>query len=144
MFRTLDDLKTAQKVTGLTGQRIHLKEWERIAQFQVTDKTITVAIETYEVNVLVREDRYQRKGVRILMWKITESGVVLDYDGTSWLDDFEPFVYEKIGRRKTADEFTAQREFEKMCHRPGTPSHPLDSYSRVLEGFSNPRMERHF
>jgi hypothetical protein len=128
-----------------THFRHRLKPWETVRSFQITDKSIAVTIETYEVKILVREDRYERKGIRALMFDRTaDGGWKLSMDYTAWDDNFESYVYEKFGRRKTVDEFHAQREWEKLCHRPGTPSNPLDSYSRVLEGYTTDKMERHF
>jgi len=105
-----------------------------------------VAIETYEVKVLVREDRYLRKGTRVVIYKRAGSRWFQETDSVSWDDDFQPYVYEKVGRRKTADELVAQREWETMCYRPGNSRTPLDSYDRVLDPFvrSTDKMERHY
>lgn len=132
-----------------TGVRIRLREWESVAFFRETDTSLQVAITTYEVQVLVREDRYKRRGTRALLFTrhpVTDEWL-LDWDETIWDSDFEPYVFEKIGRRKTAQELQEQREYEKMCHRPGTSTTPLDSYDRILQGGYTPtekKIERHF
>jgi hypothetical protein len=128
----------------ITGYRLGLKEWETITGMLVDPETknAMVSIETYEVKVLVREDRYTRKGMRVLSFV---NGKLAD-DTTTWDDEFVPYVFEKMGRRKTADEMIEQREWEKMCHRPGNSRFPLDSYERVCDSLfsSTKKMERHF
>lgn len=142
-FRALEDLHARTRLP-----RIRLKDWERIHAYEVTDTCIRLVIETYDVKVLTREDRYNAKGLRMMFFKPNPSSTRwhVDTDVTIWDDDFVPYVYEKFGRRKTADEFQEQREWEKLCHRPGTKVTPLDSYDRVSDPLirSTPRMERHF
>jgi len=142
----LDDRKKLAQLYGEHGIKLFLHEWESIANILVGDDCIMVAVDTYEVKVLVREDRYLRKGLQVYVYKNSGSRWYQESDYISWDDDFEPFVYEKVGRRKTAEEFTEQREWEKMCHRPGNKRTPLDSYERVLDPFvrSTDRMEKHY
>lgn len=138
--------KKVDELYGQTGYRLFLEEWETIANTIVSDDLVMIAVNTYEVQVLVREDRYKRKGTRVLILKNSGTRWYLDDEKHVWDDTFEPFVFEKIGRRKTAEEFEAQREWEKMCYRPGNAATPLDSYERVLDPFirSTDRMERHY
>lgn len=127
-----------------TGVRINLRPWESVISYKETDSTIQVTIRTYRVKVLVREDRYEMCGIRGLMFASVGGHWKLLMDEIVWDDDFVPYVYEKIGRRKTADELTEQREFEKLCYRPGQG---IDSYGRVLQGQYSPnekRMEGHY
>lgn len=134
-----------------TRVRVPMKEWETFIKVLESDECIMAMIETYEVKVLVREDRYTKKGIRILTF-LPRKGTnavgswYLEDDRVTWDDDFIPFTFEKVGRRKTADETIEQREWEKMCHRPGNSRNPLDSYERVLDPFirSTDRMERYY
>lgn len=138
--------KKVDELYGKTSYRLFLHEWESIDNIVYSDDLVLIAVSTYEVQVLVREDRYKRKGTRVLVLKNTGSRWSLDDEKFIWDTDFEPFTFEKIGRRKTAEEFEAQREWEKMCYRPGNAATPLDSYERTLDPFirSTDRMERHF
>jgi hypothetical protein len=139
---TLEDL---HQRTGHT--RVRLRDWESIKAYQVDDDVIRLVIDTYDVQVMVREDRYKAHGTRLLFYKKLPTGRwVVDTDSIIWDEDFVPYVYEKFGRRRTAEEFTEQREWEKMCYRPGSKSTPLDSYDRVTDPFirSTDKMERHF
>lgn len=141
------DYRVLTEVYHKTGKRVRLRDYESIANYQVNDKGIALVIETYEVKIMAREDRYLAKGMRVMFWLTNSSGsLYLATDSITWDEDFEPFVYEKFGRRKTADEFHEQREWEKLCYRPGTTRSPLDSYERVCDPFtkSTTRMERHF
>lgn len=135
-----------EQIRQVTGQRFSLKDWETVNVCQIHDSIIMVQIETYDVRVLVREDQYNKKGVRYLAFVKSGGRWGLETDMTVWDESFVPYVYEKIGRRKTADEIIAQREYEKMCYRPGNSRNPLDSYDRVLDPTvrSTPRMEKHF
>lgn len=140
------DYRVVTEVRHLTGTRIHLRDYESVLTYNKSETMMQLLIETYEVQELVREDRYNARGSRILMWSKRNGKWYLDYDEVIWDENFVPFVFEKVGRRKTADEFTEQREWEQMCYRPGTKANPLDSYSRVCDPVirSTDRMERHF
>lgn len=137
-----DRAKVEQLRQATNGFRLGLKEWETIKKVVSQGSTILVSIDTYDVKVLVREDRYLRHGTRLLVF---ENGR-LDDEITQWDDSFEPYVFEKVGRRDTAEELTARRDWEKMCHRPGNSRTPLDSYERVCDPLikSTDKMERHF
>lgn len=140
------DVRVTTEVKHLTGTHIKLRDYESVTVYNKSDTMIQLMIETFEVQELVREDRYKARGSRILMFSKNNGHWHLDYDDVIWDEDFEPYVFEKVGRRKTADEFTEQREWEKMCHRPGTKRTPLDSYARATDPFirSTDKMERHF
>lgn len=143
---SLTDHRIAATVKARTGISLHLHEWDVIKHVEFKDDTVVVVLQTYQVKVLVREDRYEKRGVRMLAYKKSpnSSRWYVDFDETAWDDDFEPFVYEKIGRRKTAQELIEQREFEKLCHRPGTKRTPLDNFQRVWNDPSTPKMERYW
>jgi hypothetical protein len=138
------DASVVEQVYLKTRTRLRLKDWESIRMVAFKDDAVQMMIDTYEVKVMVREDRYERKGVRLLLIMSGPSGWYIHSDDTIWDDDFEPFVYEKIGRRLTAEEFQERREWEKMCYRPGTPKTPLDSYDRVWNDKSTPKMEKYW
>lgn len=141
------DHRILTEVYHTTRTRIRLRDYESIVSYRKSETAMALVIETYDVQELVREDRYKAKGQRVLFWFVNPSGqYYLQDDTTLWDDDFEPYVYEKIGRRKTAEETHEQREWEKLCYRPGTKQTPLDSYDRVCDPFyrSTDRMEGHF
>ena len=136
------------KLRNHTGyRRLRLKDWETFKAFEVHENCVNLIIETFDVQETVREDRFNKHGFRMMTLKPTATGkwdVV--FDATSWDEEFEPFVHVRWGRGQTPEEYEAQREFEKMCYRPGNKMTPLDSYERVLDPFvrSTDRMERHF
>jgi hypothetical protein len=143
------DRQKLEHLRQVTGKRITLKEWESIEQMHIQDAMAMVLIDTFEVKVLVREDRYLKHGRRVLVFMRNQAtgGWYLDSDSTAWHDDgFVPYVYEKSGRRQTADELQEQREWEKLCYRPGTGRTPLDSYDRVNDPLirSTEKMERYY
>lgn len=135
-----------ERLFQATRKRIRLKPWESVLEYTESPNEIRVVIDTHDVQELVREDRYKAHGQRGVFFTRKDDRWVEQLDFTVWDDDFVPYTFEKIGRRKTADEMIDQREWEKLCHRPGTKSTPLDSYERVLDPFirSTDRMERHF
>lgn len=144
---TPQDRARVERLRQITGKRVGLKEWESIQAYHEMDGVIMLAIETFDVKVLVREDRFLRKGKRMMVFNEGPHGWYLDADMTAWDIDptWEPYVFEKGARRRdTAEESTARREWEKMCYRPGNSTNPLDSYDRVLEGYTTDKMERHF
>lgn len=142
----IQNRKKWEQIYAVTNLRLHLKEWENITAMCFRDDEGMVMIETYQVKVLVREDRYEAKGTRVLQLKNTGTRWYITTDTTIWDEDFTPYVFEKIGRRRTADELHEQREWEKMCYRPGNARTPLDSYDRVCDTLipSTKRMEGHF
>lgn len=128
-----------------TGVRVRLRPWESVLMYRETDTALAVKIETFDVKIMAREDRYNARGIRGLLFTKNPAGRwKCEFDETVWDETFVPYIYETRGRRKTADEFTEQREWEKLCHRPGSSKMPLDSYGRVLQGDVTKKMERHF
>ena len=127
-------------------RRMHLADWETVRSFEVTETCVNLIIDTFDVQVTRREDRYKKKGYRLIQIKAGPDGWHIAVDHTSWDDDFEPYVHVKYGTVRTADEEEEQREFEKMCYRPGSRRVQLDSYERVCDPIirSTDRMERHF
>lgn len=129
------DRARLERLRQLTGIRLGLKRWETITNFhEVSDTTVMVTVETYVVKELVREDRYERKGTRFIVFTKGSGNWYIDNDITAWDESFTPIVWDNTGRRKTAQELADQREWEMLCHRPGTARTPLDSYERVLDG----------
>lgn len=142
---SVQSIKTAARVSALTGTRVHLKRWEEIVQIRESENSIQLKIETYEVKELRREDRYENHGYRLIFFLKNPSGRwYVDFDETIWDEDFDPIIWDKRSNPKTAQELEDQREFEQLCYRPGTPQQPLDSYSRVWSDKSTPKMERYW
>lgn len=141
----LDSLKKVQLIRGQTGIHLHIKQWESIDAFLINESDGMIMLTTYQVKDLVRETRYTAKGLRVITlhksgrWKITDDHVL-------WDEEFEPWTFVKFGRIKTAAELEDEREWEKLCYRPGTKKTQLDSYERVCDPFfrSTDKMERHF
>lgn len=144
---SLADQLTMERVRTVTGtRRMRLRDWESVQSATFGDNKVQLIINTFEVQELVREDRFNRKGWRMIEFTLVNNVWRITFDQTSWDDDFEPYVYEKVGRRMTAEELIEKRDWEKLCHRPGNSKTPLDSYDRVLDPFvrSTDRMERHY
>lgn len=138
------DVKQFRLIQQATQVRITLNQHESFINVVLNDDSAMIGIETFQVKELVREDRFEKKGMKIIFLKRGPNGWYLDTEKVIWDDSFVPFVFEKKGRRKTLEEFTEQREWEKMCHRPGSARTPLDSYDRVLSGETTPKMERYW
>lgn len=143
---SLESIKKAALIRGKTGIRLPIKEWESIDAFLIDETNGMVMLTTYEVKDLVRETRYLRKGVRVIQLHRAEGRWKIVDDNTVWDDEFEPWTYVKFGRIKTDAEIEEQREWEKLCYRPGTKKTQLDSYERVCDPLirSTDKMERYY
>ena len=146
------DKEVMEQVRQLTGERLGLRTWsdvgETVTKFVHNGQLIVLEIDTYDVRELVREDRVNKHGTRVIWWVQYVPGGkwVRDIDDIRWDEEFTPYVFEKIGRRDTVEELIARREWEQMCFRPGNGRTPLDSYERCLDPMikSTDKMERHW
>lgn len=143
---SIESIKKAALIRGQTGIRLHLKEWESIDAFLIDEKAGLISMTTFEVKDLVRETRYLRKGTRVIELSRATGSWKIVSDETFWDDEFQPWTYVKFGNIKTDADIQEEREWEKMCYRPGTKKTQLDSYERVCDPFfrSTDKMERHF
>lgn len=151
------ELKVRIQLEKTIGESFRLKPWESIEKVNFSDTEITALFNVAEVQETTRQVRIKKAGKRLVQWKLTErhmmvSGVpvpIAPYwkrvaDETFWIESAPQEVHVKFGKHLTPAELDEQREWEKMCHRPGTGSTPLDSYQRVLDYKTAPKMERYW
>lgn len=152
------DLKVRVQLEKTIGESLRLKPWEAIEKVRFSDDKLVALLSVAEVQETTREVRVKRSGSRMIEWTrveryfTTDTGVKIPLpaiwkitaDETFWNESAPEAVHVKWGERKTPEQLAEQREWEKMCHRPGTASTPLDNYDRVLNFKSTEKMERYW
>lgn len=146
---TPSEHQSLERIRVATGRRIRLQRWESIEAVLITDTGIMLMIDTYRVRVLVREDRYEAHGRRVLSWSrpSTDARWHLSIDTTTWDDTFVPYVFSNFstGGWRGDEYYSDDRTFADDCHRPGTDAHPMDNFDRTAEyPDATPRMARHW
>lgn len=146
LVKLIDHERMTQLRNHTGWRRLRLRDYETFTGFEIKDDRVNLIIETYDVKETAREDRFNKHGFRMIVLQPVDGRWHVTFDVTSWDDDFVPFVHARWGRSVSPEEFEEQREWEKLCYRPGTKSTPLDSYDRILDPFcrSTDKMERHF
>src|SRR4051812_11870735 len=127
----------ARKVSEALDMPWQLPRHATIVNWIVTDDRVAVSLEIFEVKETNREDKFTKKGIRLLNWtKNLSARNGWDYSiMTVWDEDFEPYSELKIGKIESPAEYIARREWEGMQYRVGTSHSPMDSASRVTEGY---------
>lgn len=140
------DRRVVAEIRQAYGLTIRLRPYETIISHTiVADDHVTVLLETYRVNELVRETRLIGHGQKLVAYRCYNSRWVIDQSMTMWDQQFDEVVYHNGPKYMTDDDRKQQREFEKLCYRPGTAQSPLDNYDRVISGPTvTPAMDRHF
>jgi hypothetical protein len=122
---------------------------------------VSVTLQVLEVKETVRETRYLRRGVKMMIWTCV-TGEVNAYDAhydvisgwgdywtfqsiVSWESDFTPYTEHKIGRIETPAEYAERRRWEGMQYRVGTSRSPMDNAEvAACESDTTPAMYRHW
>ena len=137
----------AQKAfKALTGQTIRITPFQSIDRIAVKSPTeILVQLTVFTVEERRTEYLLTARGTRLIQF--TETNGRWAQTGkpvTVWESSFSRISVPFFGRGKNMAEWLSDREFTRMCGRPGTSSHPLDSHDRVAQGYSTRRMSRHW
>jgi hypothetical protein len=127
-----------------------LRPTDEILTHSITDDTVTVTLKIYSVRETAREIRYEKSGLRMMVWKLafdpeteTMPGYRLTPDECWWFksmtvwddpEDFTPWTEHRLGHVLTPEEYTERREWEGMQYRVGTAKTPMDSAGRVVDG----------
>jgi hypothetical protein len=142
----LHALRIMKQATGLTMRVTPYEVVTRIKQ--VTETTIVVQLRVYQAEERRTEVILKNQGTRLVQYSLTDHGwAQAGPTVTAWDDDFQPVYQSLYGPGKTVEEWYRARQFEAACHRPGTDSHPLDSFHRtVVDGpdYTTSRMARHW
>jgi hypothetical protein len=154
-----ESLSALAEFTRETGIRIALPPHATVLNVNIeswvaaTANKLSVTLDVYEVTETVRELRFVRHGKRMMIWTDVSDEVHADptaeYDVkgvtgrfykcmsmTLWDDDFVPFIEHRVGKIETPAEYAARRRWEGEQYRVGTSRNPMDSASRVTEGYS--------
>lgn len=138
-------IKARAELEQTIGQSLPLKPWESIEKVVIEADEVKVLMNIADVQETAREVRLKRAGKRLIVWKRTANPLVwrISDDETFWVES-TPVVHVKYGQRRTPEQEADQREYEKMCYRPGTASTPLDNYDRVVAGHTTDKMDRYW
>lgn len=139
-----EDLELLSAIRQLTGVQIRLGEHDEIKSHQTIEgTTIMVAVTTYDVTETSREIRFKRCGWKIYTLKrVGDSGIrptgqwrTVEVTDVFWDDQFVPYVFEKFSKYETLQEQADRRDWERMCHRPGSARTPMDNLDRQFQGY---------
>lgn len=143
------NLHALRAMKALTGLTIRVTPYEVVTRIKRLDEgTIVVQLRVYQAEERRTEVILKNQGTRLAQY--TQTNGVWRQAGptvTAWDDDFKPVYWSKFGPGKTVEQWYRAREFEASCYRPGSDSHPLDSFQRtVIDGpdYTTRRMERHW
>lgn len=141
----LQRLKQFAVDTGLS--KVQLRPFEVLLNTSASDTTAMVSIQTFRYSELTAEVRFTGMGTRLTTW-VKKDGVWAIEQSlcmTVWDAYFEPVTLLKFDRQyQSPKQKMAQREWERLCYRPGTGRTPLDNYERVLAHPTTDLMERYW
>lgn len=143
------NLEAAIEFKRLTGITLRITPYDLVTAISIkADDQIVVTTKVHQVEERRTSVILKAQGTRLTQYLLGgggwhQSGAPF----TLWEPDFEPVHHSIFGPGKTVAQWLAARQFEAMCGRPGSDSHPLDSYQRtVIDGpdFTNKKMARHW
>lgn len=133
--------KAIAEVRDLTGYCVRLGVFEEIVKVDLTDEIVEVVVRRFRVTEQRSQYRVKAEGLEQIkftlkngdwirqsdiFWTTPDDEVMLRRDTTN--------VYESV------KEYRDHRDFEVMCHRPGTSRTPLDS----ADASDSERMLKHW
>ena len=135
------------RVRSVTGHVITIKPYETILGVDfVNDDHVVIQMRCAEA--IERRNGWEVKatGLRMISLKRTTKGKWDKKPITAWDDKPDHDFIRNWGRSTTVAEYHERSDWETICHRPGTPSAPMDNESRTREhaDMSTPRMKRHW
>lgn len=136
----MSNLTLAQQMglaRDFVGRVIYVRPFEKVLKVSITDTTASVLFETYSFTEIQTRVKFTKRGKRLWTWDRDKHQAA---EMVMWEDGYAGEEIALYGKVRTE----GQDEFERACYRPGTSNNPLDSYSRIQEGPSAPRMERHW
>lgn len=120
-------------VRDLTGKTIRLGMFEEVANAKIEDDVIVVLINRAKVKPVRGGFAVTHRGSTLYEFKRTSLGAwIMSRPFTIWHDAEE---WHTAWPGLTPEEHAARREFEEMCHRPGTPDFPMDNTDRKRQGY---------
>jgi hypothetical protein len=136
----------ARKVSEALGSAWNLPHHATINEVIIEAEKVTVNLTVFEVEETVREDRFKRKGMRLLEWTSSPDSLFgWKYQTiTLWDESFVPYAEHKVGRIESVKEYMDRRKWEGEVYRPGSERSPMDSAYRVTLGHTTTQMERYW
>lgn len=137
----LTHLVDIKRRTG--GHLFRIKPFDRITQVVVqSDDTIVVQVITHQVQERKFDTILTARGLRLVpLTRNTFGHWSAGQPITVWETDFQP-VRVAAFTPSTVAQYWEKRIHEFMCHRPGTPSAPMENAS--FEDCTTPKMARHW
>lgn len=137
----LDHLIDIKIKTG--GHLFRIKPFDQITRVMVqSEDTIVVQVITHEVKERKFDSYLTARGLRLVPLTKNRYGT---YEAgqpiTVWEADFQPVRVAAFTPSSVA-QYWEKRIHEYMCHRPGTPSAPMENAS--FGDCTTPRMARHW
>lgn len=124
------DYQKLAYVARVTGHAVRLGLLETVLATKLTDTQIIVTIQRAETHSTTSGLRVKRYGMTMYSF-VNRSGYWEKQDPiTSW---DEPTREVHVTVYVPPEERAAQREWEDLCHRPGTSASPLDNADRRFQ-----------
>lgn len=125
---------------------------------ELIDLVVTVGIVTFTVVEKAREWVLTEKRTVYLTWyrdvEHLDEEIWYLVDEFTWPDpDFVEVCISKSGRIRTPEEHRSRQIYEADCHRPGdwkglvgpgASRQPMDSFTRTMDAYAAPKMEKHW
>lgn len=105
------------QLSGITGDKIALKPYDRLDAVMITDDRATVFITTHKVRETGSQTTLMRQGTRMISY--TLAGIATKSDRTLWDPAFAPLVVDARWEGRTESDYEDKLIWEGMCHRPG-------------------------
>lgn len=141
-----------RELSSRISRPVRIGMYESVVEIVMEDDRCYLRTECYDVHESRRETRIKSQGTRLYAWSRSKSGP-WDCLGvvTVWDESFVPVVHLNRGKCLSFAEWRDQLNYERDCHRPGTPRHPLDNFDRVFDGLdcgigslNTKKMEKHW
>lgn len=130
-----DQLTPYQKLALIrahTGHRIQLQEFEEFGTCMFTVDLVIIVIQTVSFTAARATATITRRGTRTITIERRAGAWTRPVSVVTWTDEENRTQVVSDMPHTSALE---RLLWEQLCYRPGSPSQPLDSYARQLQGY---------
>lgn len=131
----MSDYQPLVALRNCTGMTVRIGVFEKATGLRMEADRVLLLVERASIT----ETRYglvvKRKGNTIHEFRKQGDEWIRLKPFTVWYDLDEPEVHVAYPGQ-TPEEYRAKREWEDMCHRPGTDKSPMDNLARRQQGIA--------
>lgn len=101
----------------LTGEQVTLGRYDTVDALEVTDTSVTLLLTVTRFTERAREDKLTHQGMKMISHNLATGK---RREIISWDEDFVPKLARHWGSVTSESEWHDKRDWEALCHRPGT------------------------